>query len=611
MHLNKSLKAFDIFSISIGAMISAGIFVLPGAAFAQVGPAVICSYCFAGVCALLGSLSMIELSTAMPKAGGNYYFVSRSLGPLMGTITGFLIWFAISLKSAFAIFGLASLIHYFFNTPIFPPAAILAVAFVGLNILGTDKAVKLEILMIIILLPLLIIFIIFSISHVDVKHFEPFIRSDHGFAGIIETTAFVFISFGGLSNIPSISEEIDNPQKNIPLAIISSIVIVGILYFLILLITIGVMPSYQLAHSLIPIEETAKLAMGNTGFFILTAAAVLAFLTTANAGIMSASRYPLALSRDNLIPGFLGKVSKKSGTPVNAVFITGIFIIASLTMDLTTLAEVASSVLIAMYILVNIAVIILRSSKIQNYKPSFMSPFFPWLQIVSTVLFVILFVYLGIVSAKITILLVAISLIIYFTYARKHKGRYALLHIIERLANKNVTSNILENELKEIIHQRDNIVKDDFDLLIENAPVIDIPKKLTTEELINLITDELHKNFSTPKEKLVELFHKREDESSTVLFPFLAIPHIVVEEKNKFEIVLLRSQKGIKFSGETPAVKAVIALIGSKENRNKHLKTLAAIASIVQDKDFEKDWVNAENANNLKDIFLLGNRKRN
>jgi basic amino acid/polyamine antiporter, APA family len=608
--LNKSLKAFDIFSISIGAMISAGIFVLPGAAFSQVGPAVIASYCFAGICAMLGSLSMIELTTAMPKAGGNYYFVSRSLGPLVGTITGFLIWFAISLKSAFAIFGLASLIHLFFNVPIFPPAAALTIIFVILNILGTEKAAKLEILMVSVLIPLLIIFIVLSISHVNVEHLEPFIRSENGFSGVIATTAFVFISFGGLSNIPSVSEEIHNPQKNIPLAIISSIIIVFIFYMLILLITVGVMPSNQLAHSLIPIEATAKITMGNIGFYMLVTAAVLAFLTTANAGIMSASRYPLALSRDNLIPNFFGIVNKKFKTPIISIITTGIFIILALTLDLDTLAEVASSVLLAMYILVNFSVIILRTSKIQNYRPTFKAPFFPWIQIASIILFLILFCFLGLISVKISVGLVVFSIVIYFFYAKKNKSKYALLHIIERLANRKVTSNMLENELKEIIHQRDNVVKDDFDILIENAPVLDINKKVDLDDFLHLVVDELHKDLQTPKNKLLELFKKRENESSTVLFPFLAIPHIVVDEPGTFEILLARCKPGVNFSDDSTSIKAVIALIGSKENRNRHLKTLAAIASIVQDREFEMHWTNARTPQNLKDIFLLGNRKR-
>jgi len=105
-HLTKTLGLADVFSISAGAMISSGIFILPGLAFAQIGPAVFLAYGLAGLCALVGSLATIELATAMPLAGGIYFYTGRSMGPLAGTVSGLLNWSAIALKSSFAIFGM-------------------------------------------------------------------------------------------------------------------------------------------------------------------------------------------------------------------------------------------------------------------------------------------------------------------------------------------------------------------------------------------------------------------------------------------------------------------------------------------------------------------------
>ena len=110
MELEKGLNFYDVFSIATGAMISAGIFILPGLAFARAGPAVFISYFLAGILALIGIFSVIELSTAIPKAGGDYYYINRSLGPFIGTISGFLSWFALSLKSSFAILGISEII---------------------------------------------------------------------------------------------------------------------------------------------------------------------------------------------------------------------------------------------------------------------------------------------------------------------------------------------------------------------------------------------------------------------------------------------------------------------------------------------------------------------
>ena len=113
MPLKKGISFFGVFSIASGAMISSGIFILPGLAFSKAGPAVFISYLIAGILGLIGILSVVELSTAMPKAGGDYYFINKTFGPMLGTISGFLGWLALSLKSAFAIFGISEIVYLY------------------------------------------------------------------------------------------------------------------------------------------------------------------------------------------------------------------------------------------------------------------------------------------------------------------------------------------------------------------------------------------------------------------------------------------------------------------------------------------------------------------
>src|SRR5690554_3665601 len=117
---------------------------------------------------------------------------------------------------------------------------------------------------------------------------------------------------------------------------------------------------------------------------------MLAFVTTANAGIMAASRYPLAMSRDNLLPDLLGKVSKKYSTPIPSLLFTGLFIALAILLPLEILIKAASTVVIMNYILSSLAVVILRESKIQNYRPSFKCPLYPWVQIASIIAFLAL-----------------------------------------------------------------------------------------------------------------------------------------------------------------------------------------------------------------------------
>lgn len=104
--LIRELCLLDIFCIASGAMISSGLFVLPGLAYSKAGPAIIFSYAIASILIIPAILFKTELSTAMPKAGGTYFFIDRSMGPLMGTIGGFAAWFSLAFKSAFALIGI-------------------------------------------------------------------------------------------------------------------------------------------------------------------------------------------------------------------------------------------------------------------------------------------------------------------------------------------------------------------------------------------------------------------------------------------------------------------------------------------------------------------------
>ena len=106
--LKKALHLIDVFSISTGAMISSGLFVLPGLAFAKAGPAMILAYLLAALLIIPSMLAKAELSTAMPKSGGTYFFIDRSLGPVLGTFGGLANWFSLSMKSAFALVGIGA-----------------------------------------------------------------------------------------------------------------------------------------------------------------------------------------------------------------------------------------------------------------------------------------------------------------------------------------------------------------------------------------------------------------------------------------------------------------------------------------------------------------------
>ncbi|MDF7809013.1 amino acid permease [Pontiellaceae bacterium B12219] len=609
--MKKGLGFVDVFCIASGAMISSGIFVLPGLAYSQIGPAMIISYLIAGLLALIGVLSVIELATAMPKAGGDYYFLTRSLGPLVGTVSGLLSWFALSLKTAFAIFGLAEVVYLLSGgkVPLFFTATPVTVVFACLNMRGAEAAAKFEVVLVALLFLLLGGYFVIGVPNLEISHFSPFVAEEASLKSILSTAGFVFVSFGGLLKTATIAEEVRNPRRNIPAGFIAATVAITLLYAVLLIVTVGVLPGEQLAASFTPLADSARLLTGSWGFWAITIAAILAFVTTANAGIMSASRYPLALGRDKLLPPFMARVNK-NGEPVVAIIMTAVIILGSLLLDIEKLVKAASAVVISSYILSAAAVMVMRRSRLTNYRPTFRVPLCPWLPLFGIVCFSLLIVDMGMAAVEISLGFAVIGVLIYFFYGRKRADmEYALLHVVESLTNKNLTSDSLEKELYAVLHERDKLVHDEFDEALKTAVAIDLDPGAGPDDLLDVVSESLEGVLSHSAAEIRSRFIEREEQGSCVLTPFVAIPHIICDGEKQFKIMLVRSREGLAFE-EGVAVKAIFVIAGSKDMRNLHLKALAAIAHMVQHAEFEKLWTSAKNEAQLRDILLLSERIR-
>ncbi|MBD3343949.1 MAG: amino acid permease, partial [Chitinivibrionales bacterium] len=586
-----------------------GIFVLPGLAHAQAGPSVILSYAIAGVLAGIGMLSSAELATAMPKAGGDYYFITRSLGPAIGAIAGMLNWFSISLKSAFALVGMAAFASLFVSIDVRIIGLVLCAFFVVTNLFGARHAGRMQTLMVLGLLVLISSYVVIGLPHVRLNNLQPFVPN--GLKNTFATAGFVFVAFGGLIKISSIGEEVRNPSKTLPLGMLLSLLTVLVLYILMVFVTTGVLPSGKLDHSLTPITDGASVFMGVWGTRALGLAAILAFMSTANAGIMASSRYLFALSRDELLPKSFSNVNPRSNVPTTAILVTGLFVAISLFLKLRILVEAASLVLILGFILSSVCVIVLRESRVQNYRPSFRTPLYPALQLVGILGFGLLIFEMGLEAFMIIAGLFVVGIISYWTYGRNRiKKDYALLHLIERVTARELVTGSLERELKEVVRERDEIVVDRFDELISKALVLDISEQMPMQDCFTLVGEQLAERIGMDSELLTEKLIEREKQTSTLLSSFLAIPHVVIPGSGKFEIALVRARKGIIFSPEAQNVSALFVLTGTLDERNFHLRALASIAQIVQGQDFETRWMDARDEDGIRDVVLLGKRVR-
>ncbi len=617
--LKKQLGLFDVFAVASGAMISSGLFVLPAIAFTKAGPAVILSYFFASLLVLPSVLSKAELSTAMPRAGGTYFFVERSLGPVLGLFSGFASWFSLALKSAFAVVGMAILIEVVLQM-LFPAqlqpwhlkviAVLCCLTFTMLNIVSVRHTSRFQILLVAVLLVILALFVIFGVRTVEVARYEGFLQK--GWPAILATAGLVFISFGGLTKVASIAEEVKHPGRNLPRGMFLAWFVVSIFYIAVIAITVGTVTADELSGSSLPVSLAAGKFIGSWGFVILSLAAIAAFVTTANGGILAASRSPLAMSRDRLLPQALSSVNERFKTPHVSILLTGGFMIAAIaTLDIEVLVKTASTLMVILFILDNASVIIMRESKIQSYRPKFKSPLYPYIHIFTIVAYGALIVDMGKVPLLISACFIVVSAAWFALYVSRRVSRAsAVMHIVERVTARELKTVTLENELRDILLERDDIIEDRFDKLIKQCRILDIKGPREAEDLFREVSAILAERLDTDEYVLFEKFLLREAQGGTVVQPGFAIPHIIVDGENKFDILLVRAKDGINFTDTTEPIKIMFILAGTKDQRNYHLRALMAIAQIAQETSFEHRWLTARDTQAIRNIILLSARNR-
>ena len=614
MTLKKDLNVVDVFAIAASTMISSGLFVLPGIAFSHAGPSVIISYLIAGLLMIPAALCQCELSTAMPQSGGSYFFIVRSLGPFAGVFTGLSDWVSVSLKGAFALVGIGTLAKIAYPNvdewTIKALAILACMILTAINLISVKGAGRFQNMMVFGLLAILAWYVALGMFHANPVNFTPFLPN--GWGSMFAVIGLVFVSYGGLTKVANVSGEVRNPGRNIPLGIFLAFLVVNAFYVSVVFVTVGVTPPEQLAASLKPIALGAQISIGAPGYYAIQCAALFAFVTTAMSGLMSAARSPMAMSRDGLLPAAISMTSHKFHTPYISILITGLIVALSIAfLSISELVEAASASLLVVFMLINLSVVIMRHSGIKNYRPTFNVPFTPWLQFATVIIYSIILVQMGHIPLLMTGALVLVALLWYFGYVHSRIDReYAFIHMAQRMISREFFGRGLEDELKHIALERDEVKQDHFDAIVKTCEILDIKENMELDDFLKLLSATVAAKTNMPEDKLLRKFIAREEESSTVLKPGLAVPHIVVDGEHLFDMVLVRSSNGISFQGQEKPVTAAFVLFGTRDERNFHLKALMAIAHIVEEQGFNKRWENARNEEDLRDIILLSKRAR-
>ncbi|WP_292468198.1 amino acid permease [Methanolobus sp.] len=429
--LGRSLGFFSTFAIGTGTMIGAGIFILPGVAMANAGPGAIISFMLGGIIAIATAISMSELATGMPSAGGSYYYISRTMGAVFGAIIGLGSWLALIFKGSFALVGLAAYFQIYYQSPPYLIAVAAGLILLVINYRGAKVSGSLQNIIVAMLLVVLVVFIFEVMFSAKPGNFVPVVP--YGPVSVLTTTGIIFISYLGLAEISTVAEEVKNPSRNLPLAFIASAVTVTLFYVGIMAAVVGGSIPGQATSMFTPLADIAGLIAGDVGRIVIVVGALFATLSTANGAILSSSRFPFAMSRDALMPKWFITIHKSFKTPSNAILATSIVMILLLFLfDIEQLARLGGAFNVIIFVLLNLAVIILRKRTLPGYAPTFRDPFFPFTQIVGIVGSLMLLPFLGIMPLFFVLVMAFVG-VGWFRYYGRGKAipEYNLFDLLE------------------------------------------------------------------------------------------------------------------------------------------------------------------------------------
>ncbi|RQG91176.1 amino acid permease [Natrarchaeobius halalkaliphilus] len=457
--LAKDLGLVSALAIGIGTMVGAGIFVLPGVAAQETGPIVVLSFVIGGLIAMVNAFSVSELGTAMPKAGGAYYYINRALGPLFGSISGMGDWMGLAFASAFYCIGFGGYLATLLDGVVVPVpglgevallptivlgplilsdiqigALIAGVAFVGVNYMGAKETGGIQTAIVSLLLVILTIFAVVGFFSFDWGTvMVDGTVAPLGFDEVLPGAALVFVSYLGYAKIATIGEELENPGRNLPIAIIGSVAVVMVIYVILVGLLVGIIP-YDVLSEETPMSDAAGIVfegnLGVIGVTSITLAALLATASSANASILASARINFAMGRDKIVTGWLNEIHPRFATPYRSIAVTGAMILLFIVVlggQLEVLAKAASVLHLVVYALINAALIVFREADVPEYDPDFTVPLYPITPILGIVLSLGLIGFMEEIEIALSLLFVVGAVIWYGIYARHETDREGVL----------------------------------------------------------------------------------------------------------------------------------------------------------------------------------------
>ncbi len=433
--IQKHLGAFDVTLMSIGATIGTGVMVLTGlVASRDAGPAVVLSFIASAIVCILVALCYAEFASSIPTSGSAYAYIYTSLGEIVAHLVGWSLIVGYTLSTSTVAGGWAAYfngllkevgIHLPEKLTSIPsqggiinlPAVLVVLMVTFLLSRGTKESKKVNNLMVIVKLAIIVLFVAVGVFYIKPSNWNPFMP--FGVKGVFAGAASVFFAFTGFDAVSTSAEEVKNPQKNLPIGIVFSLVACTLIYIVVCLVLTGVA-----SYTKLNVADAMSYALASVGqgwaASAISVGAVIGIIAVMLSYTYGASRILFSVSRDGLLPKTFSKVNKKTGVPVLSTWVVGIA--ASLMtgmVDLKQLADLANIILIGTFMLVALSVIVFRK-KHPNIKRGFVVPLVPALPLFAVACCIFLMTNLSKATWIYFGIWIALGVVVYFTYSHKH-----------------------------------------------------------------------------------------------------------------------------------------------------------------------------------------------